>query len=132
VTVLKRRRRKGTCGAVLLEGLGCHEHPFTKRRLLIGLNSDGEEGSSGAATATRGYTGGGAGATGTAKGTTTGAGGATEREREVKRRAVAANRMDPDCERVLRELFHSQSEWNIAGYANPRVDKLSRRSRPRW
>jgi peptide/nickel transport system substrate-binding protein len=32
--------------------------------------------------------------------------------------------MDPDSERVLRELFHSQSEWNVVGYANPRVDEL--------
>jgi peptide/nickel transport system substrate-binding protein len=32
--------------------------------------------------------------------------------------------MDPDSERVLRELFQSQSEWNVVGYANPRVDEL--------
>jgi peptide/nickel transport system substrate-binding protein len=32
--------------------------------------------------------------------------------------------MDPDSERVLRELFHSGSKLNIAGYANPRVDEL--------
>jgi peptide/nickel transport system substrate-binding protein len=32
--------------------------------------------------------------------------------------------MDPDSERVLRELFHSQSEWNVGGYANARVDEL--------
>jgi peptide/nickel transport system substrate-binding protein len=32
--------------------------------------------------------------------------------------------MDPDSERVLRELFHSQSAWNVVGYANPRVDEL--------
>jgi peptide/nickel transport system substrate-binding protein len=32
--------------------------------------------------------------------------------------------MDPDSERVLREMFHSQSEWNVVGYANPRVDEL--------
>jgi peptide/nickel transport system substrate-binding protein len=32
--------------------------------------------------------------------------------------------MDPDSERVLRELFHSQSEWNVGGYANPRLDEL--------
>ena len=25
---------------------------------------------------------------------------------------------------VLRELFHSQSYWNVTGYANPRVDEL--------
>jgi peptide/nickel transport system substrate-binding protein len=32
--------------------------------------------------------------------------------------------MDPDSEEVLRELFHSQSDWNPTGYANPRVDEL--------
>jgi ABC-type oligopeptide transport system substrate-binding subunit len=32
--------------------------------------------------------------------------------------------MDPDSERVLRELLHSQSEWNVVGYVNPRVDEL--------
>jgi peptide/nickel transport system substrate-binding protein len=32
--------------------------------------------------------------------------------------------MDPDSERVLRELFHSRSQWNVGGYANPRVDEL--------
>jgi peptide/nickel transport system substrate-binding protein len=32
--------------------------------------------------------------------------------------------MDPDAERVLRELFHSQSKGNVVGYANPRVDEL--------
>jgi peptide/nickel transport system substrate-binding protein len=32
--------------------------------------------------------------------------------------------MDPDSEGVLRALFHSQSDWNLAGYANPRVDEL--------
>ena len=32
--------------------------------------------------------------------------------------------MDPDSERVLRDLFHSQGEWNVTGYANPRVDEL--------
>jgi peptide/nickel transport system substrate-binding protein len=32
--------------------------------------------------------------------------------------------MDPDSEGVLRDLFHSQSDWNLAGYANPRVDEL--------
>ena len=32
--------------------------------------------------------------------------------------------MDPDSERVLRELFHSQSQRNVVGYANPRVDEL--------
>jgi peptide/nickel transport system substrate-binding protein len=32
--------------------------------------------------------------------------------------------MEPDSERVLRELFHSRGERNAAGYANPRVDEL--------
>jgi peptide/nickel transport system substrate-binding protein len=32
--------------------------------------------------------------------------------------------MDPDSEGVLRDLFHSQSDWNVTGYANPRVDEL--------
>ena len=32
--------------------------------------------------------------------------------------------MDPDSEGVLRDLFHSKSEWNVVGYANPRVDEL--------
>jgi len=32
--------------------------------------------------------------------------------------------MDPDSERVLRDLFHSQSEWNVVGYGNPQVDEL--------
>jgi peptide/nickel transport system substrate-binding protein len=32
--------------------------------------------------------------------------------------------MDPDSERVLRELFQSHSKLNLAGYANPRVDEL--------
>jgi peptide/nickel transport system substrate-binding protein len=32
--------------------------------------------------------------------------------------------MEPDSERVLTELFHSQSKWNVVGYANPRVDTL--------
>jgi peptide/nickel transport system substrate-binding protein len=32
--------------------------------------------------------------------------------------------MDPDSERVLRELFHSRSQWNVGAYANPRVDEL--------
>ena len=32
--------------------------------------------------------------------------------------------MDPDSEGVLRDLFHSQSDWNFTGYANPRVDEL--------
>ena len=30
--------------------------------------------------------------------------------------------MDPDSEQVLRDLFHSQ--WNVVGYANPRIDEL--------
>ena len=37
---------------------------------------------------------------------------------------INGRHMDPDSERVLRELFHSQSEWNVVGYANPRVDEL--------
>jgi peptide/nickel transport system substrate-binding protein len=32
--------------------------------------------------------------------------------------------MDPDSERVLRELFYSQNYWNVTGYANPRIDEL--------
>ena len=32
--------------------------------------------------------------------------------------------MDPDSERVLRELFHSRGRRNASGYANPRVDEL--------
>jgi peptide/nickel transport system substrate-binding protein len=32
--------------------------------------------------------------------------------------------MDPDSERVLTELFHSQSKLNLAGYVNRRVDEL--------
>lgn len=32
--------------------------------------------------------------------------------------------MDPDSEKLLREKFHSQSELNVVGYANPRVDEL--------
>ena len=32
--------------------------------------------------------------------------------------------MDPDSERALRELFHSQGQRNVVGYANPRVDEL--------
>jgi peptide/nickel transport system substrate-binding protein len=32
--------------------------------------------------------------------------------------------MDPDSERVLRDLFHSQGQRNVTGYANPRVDEL--------
>jgi peptide/nickel transport system substrate-binding protein len=32
--------------------------------------------------------------------------------------------MDPDSERLLTELFQSQSKFNMAGYANPRVDEL--------
>jgi peptide/nickel transport system substrate-binding protein len=32
--------------------------------------------------------------------------------------------MDPDSEGLLRDLFHSRSDWNLAGYANRRVDEL--------
>jgi peptide/nickel transport system substrate-binding protein len=32
--------------------------------------------------------------------------------------------MDPDPEKLLRELYHSQGKWNSTGYANPRVDEL--------
>ena len=32
--------------------------------------------------------------------------------------------MDPDSERVLRELFHSRGKYNVVGYSNPRVDEL--------
>ena len=32
--------------------------------------------------------------------------------------------MDPDSAGVLRDLFHTQSEWNVTGYANPQVDAL--------
>jgi peptide/nickel transport system substrate-binding protein len=32
--------------------------------------------------------------------------------------------LDPDSEGLLRDLFHSQSRYNMAGYANPRVDEL--------
>ncbi len=32
--------------------------------------------------------------------------------------------MDPDSERVLRELYHSRGKYNLVGYANPRVDEL--------
>jgi peptide/nickel transport system substrate-binding protein len=37
---------------------------------------------------------------------------------------IFGRHMDPDSERVLRELFHSQGELNVVGYANPRVDEL--------
>ena len=37
---------------------------------------------------------------------------------------IDGKHMDPDSERVLRELFHSQSEWNVGGYADPRIDEL--------
>jgi peptide/nickel transport system substrate-binding protein len=37
---------------------------------------------------------------------------------------INGRHMDPDSERVLRELFHSHSRWNVVGYANPRVDQL--------
>jgi peptide/nickel transport system substrate-binding protein len=32
--------------------------------------------------------------------------------------------MDPDSERLLRDLFQSRGKWNVVGYANPRVDEL--------
>ncbi len=32
--------------------------------------------------------------------------------------------MDPDSERALRGLFHTQGQRNVVGYANPRVDEL--------
>jgi peptide/nickel transport system substrate-binding protein len=32
--------------------------------------------------------------------------------------------MDPDSERVLRELFQSHNGWNVSGYSNPRIDEL--------
>jgi peptide/nickel transport system substrate-binding protein len=32
--------------------------------------------------------------------------------------------MDPDSERVLRELFQSHNGWNVSGYSNPWVDEL--------
>jgi peptide/nickel transport system substrate-binding protein len=32
--------------------------------------------------------------------------------------------MDPDSERILKELFQSDSRYNFARYANPRVDEL--------
>jgi peptide/nickel transport system substrate-binding protein len=37
---------------------------------------------------------------------------------------IGGRHMDPDSERVLRELFHSQSKSNVVGYTNPRVDAL--------
>jgi peptide/nickel transport system substrate-binding protein len=37
---------------------------------------------------------------------------------------IDAWHMEPDSERLLRNLFHSQGEWNVVGYANPRVDSL--------
>jgi peptide/nickel transport system substrate-binding protein len=37
---------------------------------------------------------------------------------------IGGRHMDPDSERVLRELFHSQGNGNVGGYANPRVDEL--------
>jgi peptide/nickel transport system substrate-binding protein len=37
---------------------------------------------------------------------------------------IYAAQMDPDSERTLRELFHSQNYWNVTGYANTRVDEL--------
>ena len=32
--------------------------------------------------------------------------------------------MEPDSERLLREMVSSQNYWNVTGYANPRVDEL--------
>jgi peptide/nickel transport system substrate-binding protein len=32
--------------------------------------------------------------------------------------------MEPDSEGMLRNLFHTHGEWNVVGYANPRVDEL--------
>jgi peptide/nickel transport system substrate-binding protein len=32
--------------------------------------------------------------------------------------------MDPDSERALRDLFYSQGQRNVTGYASPRVDEL--------
>ena len=32
--------------------------------------------------------------------------------------------MDPDSERVLTELFQSQSKLNLVGYTNPCIDEL--------
>lgn len=32
--------------------------------------------------------------------------------------------MDLDSEDLLKKLYQSQSQWNVAGYANPRVDEL--------
>ena len=54
---------------------------------------------------------------------------ADEWEEKVYRRResdfyIAGRHMDPDSEQVLTELFHSQSEWNVVGYVNPRVDEL--------
>jgi peptide/nickel transport system substrate-binding protein len=37
---------------------------------------------------------------------------------------IDGSHMDPDSERVLRAMFHSKGEWNVDGYANPRVDEL--------
>jgi peptide/nickel transport system substrate-binding protein len=37
---------------------------------------------------------------------------------------IDASHMEPDSERVLRNLFHSQGVWNVVGYSNPRVDEL--------
>jgi peptide/nickel transport system substrate-binding protein len=40
---------------------------------------------------------------------------------------INGRHMDPDSERTLRELFHSQGNGNAGGYANPRVDELIER-----
>ena len=37
---------------------------------------------------------------------------------------IYGRHMDPDSERVLRELFHSEDYWNATRYANPRIDEL--------
>jgi peptide/nickel transport system substrate-binding protein len=37
---------------------------------------------------------------------------------------IAGSHMEPDSERLLREKFYSQNEWNLVAYANPRVDEL--------
>jgi peptide/nickel transport system substrate-binding protein len=37
---------------------------------------------------------------------------------------IDGSHMEPDSERVLRELFHSQGKWNVVGYANAQVDEL--------
>jgi peptide/nickel transport system substrate-binding protein len=46
-----------------------------------------------------------------------------ERQRESDFFFEAWN-MDPDSEQLLRDLFHTDGEYNLTGYANPRVDEL--------